>query len=134
MTTFRIANLVLLAALTSGCATSINVAVDPKSISDRSKFDADYKECQQIAETYDLTKDTQTNAVLGAAAGSAAVAGIATAVAGAVFAPAIPFIIAGGAAGGGLGGGLTKSKESEAREKIMGQCLNSRGYQSFATK
>jgi len=133
MQSLRAVKIAIVASLVTGCATSINVAVDPKSISDRSKFDADYKECQQIAQTYDLTSDTQINTVVGAAAGSAAVAGIATAVAGAVFAPAIPFIIAGGAAGGGLGGGLTKSKETAAREKIMGQCLNSRGYQSFST-
>ena len=115
----------------SGCASSVIVAVDPGSIKDKEKFDTDYKLCQDVAKTYDLSADTNTNAALGAAAGAVGVAGIATAIAGAVFLPAIPFIIAGGVAGGGLSGGLTKQKESEARENIMSKCLTERGYKAF---
>ena len=107
------------------------VAVDPGSIKDKAKFDQDYKLCQEIAKTYDLSNDTATNAVLGGAAGAVGVAGIATAIAGAVFLPAIPFIIAGGVAGGGLSGGITKQKESEARENILSGCLTERGYKAF---
>lgn len=117
--------------LISACASSVNVAVDPTSISNKAKFDQDYKLCQDIAKTYDLSKDTNTNAALGAAAGAVGVAGVAVALAGAVFAPAIPFIVAGGAIGGGLAGGSTKSKESEARESILSECLNSKGYKAF---
>ena len=120
-----------LALLVSGCASSVNVAVDPASIKDRARFNQDYKACQDIAKTYDLSNDTGTNAAMGAAAGAVGVAGIATAIAGAVFAPAIPFIIAGGAAGGGLAGGMTKQKESEARENILSECLSERGYKAF---
>jgi hypothetical protein len=120
-----------IALAVSGCASSVNVAVDPGSINDRAKFQDDYKLCQELARTYDLSQDTGTNAALGAAAGAIGVAGIATAVAGAVFAPAIPFIIAGGVAGGSLGGGMTKQKESEARENILANCLSERGYKAF---
>lgn len=115
----------------SGCASSVNVAVDPGSITDRAKFQEDYKLCQEVAKTYDLSQDTGANAALGAAAGVIGVAGVATAVAGAIFAPAIPFIIAGGAAGGAVGGGMTKQKESEARENILASCLSERGYKAF---
>jgi hypothetical protein len=115
----------------SGCASSVNVAIDPSSIQNKTKFDADYKQCQDIAKTYDLSQDTGTNAALGAVAGGAVVAGVATAVAGAIFAPAIPFILAGAALGGGVTGGFTKSKESEAREAILADCLNQRGYKAF---
>jgi len=117
--------------LLGGCASSVMVAVDPGSIKDKAKFDQDYKLCQEIAKTYDLSNDTATNAVLGGAAGAVGVAGIATAIAGAVFLPAIPFIIAGGVAGGGLSGGITKQKESEARENILSGCLTERGYKAF---
>ncbi len=116
----------------SGCASSVNVAVDPASITDRKKFEADYQTCQAIAKTYDLSQDTNQNAVMGAAIGAVGVAGVATAVAGAVFAPAIPFIIAGGAAGGGLMGGATQQKENQARENILTDCLDKRGYRAFS--
>jgi hypothetical protein len=117
----------------TGCS-SINVAIDPTSIKDREQYQQDYRACQEIAETYDLSGDTAANSVLGAAAGATTVAGIATAVAGAVFLPAIPFIIAGGALGGGLGGGLTKSKENEARGAILSNCLEDRGYKAFRAR
>jgi hypothetical protein len=127
----RLAAVMAAVIMSSGCASSVNVAVDPSSIKNRAKFDEDYRACQEIAKTYDLSSDTGANATMGAAAGAVTVAGIATAIAGAVFAPAIPFIIAGGAAGGGLAGGLTKQKESEARENILSGCLSERGYKAF---
>ncbi len=127
----KIALPTLLVFTISGCASTVHVAIDPSSIKDRAKFDEEYKLCQDVAKTYDLSQDTANNAVLGAAAGGVAVAGIATAIAGAVFAPAIPFIIAGGAAGGGLAGGVTKTKETEARENILASCLGEKGYKAF---
>jgi len=127
----NLAFLIFFALLVSGCASSVNVAVDPASVKDKAKYDQDYKTCQDIARTYDLSNDTGTNAAVGAAAGAVGVAGVATAIAGAVFAPAIPFIIAGGLAGGGLAGGMTKQKESEARENILSECLTERGYKAF---
>ena len=127
----KIASVLAAVMLLSGCAASVIVAVDPGSIKDKAKFDQDYKLCQNVAKTYDLSSDTGTNAALGAAAGAVGVAGVATAVAGAIFWPAIPFIIAGGAAGGGVSGGMTKQKESEARENILSSCLTERGYKAF---
>jgi hypothetical protein len=127
----KIATLLSVVMFISGCASSVTVAVDPGSIKDKAKFDIDYKLCQDVARTYDLSGDTGKNAALGAAAGAVGVAGIATAVAGAVFLPAIPFIIAGGVAGGGVGGGVTKQKENEARENILSNCLTERGYKAF---
>jgi len=124
--------LVVLTALAlTGCMSSVHVAVDPGSILDKKKFDQDYKLCQTVAKTYDLSVDTGVNAALGATAGATTVAGVATAVSGAIFAPAIPFIIAGGAMGGGAGGSLTKAKESRARENILADCLTERGYKAF---
>ena len=126
----KLVSVLCVVLLLNGCASSVIVAVDPASIKDKAKFDEDYKLCQDVARTYDLSSDTGTNAALGAAAGAVGVAGIATAVAGAIFWPAIPFIIAGGAAGGGVSGGLTKQKESEARENILSSCLTERGYKA----
>lgn len=127
----KIYSVVATVLIMSGCASSVTVAVDPGSIKDKAKFDQDYKLCQDVAKTYDLSSDTGKNAALGAAAGAVGVAGVATAVAGAIFWPAIPFIIAGAAAGGGVSGGMTKQKESEARENILSSCLTERGYKAF---
>jgi outer membrane lipoprotein SlyB len=130
MDTRKVVSLILIISLI-GCASGPQIVVDPKSITDNEKYTKDMEECQTIAQTYDLS--VESNAVLGAAAGGVAVAGVATAVAGAVFAPAIPFIIAGALLGGGAGGGMTKAKETKAREKILSQCLAERGYKTYST-
>lgn len=116
----------------TGCAPSPQIAIDPKSVSDKAQLEKDMSECKKVAETYDLGKTTGENAIVGAAAGGATVAGVATAIAGAVFAPAIPFIVAGTVAGAGVGGGSTQMKESAAREKILGDCMTERGYKIYA--
>jgi len=84
-------------ALLVGCTNTskLQVVVDPTSVVDKSKYDADAAACIEIAKNYDLTGQAVGNAAVAAAASGGAVAGVATAVAGAVFAPAIPFIIAG---------------------------------------
>lgn len=117
-----------------GCASTPQVAIDPKSITDTVKYQKDMDECKAVAASYDLSEGVGKNAAVGAAAGAAGVAGIATAVAGAVFAPAIPFIIAGGAAGGAAGGGMTKSSETQARESILAECMTERGYKAYKPK
>lgn len=122
------------AVLAAGCASDPQLAVDPKSIVDTAKYEADKKECVAIAKNYDLSKNAVTNAAVGAAAGGTAVAGVATAVAGAVFAPAIPFILAGSAAGGALMGGSAKKKETAAREAILAQCMTDRGYKAYTSQ
>lgn len=118
--------------LSTGCASKLQVIVDPKSIADETKYQRDMDECHGLAKSYDLSDNTRNNALLGAAGGGIAVAGIATAVAGAVFLPALPFIAAGAAAGGLTGGGLTKSGETTAREKIWADCMKDRSYRIYA--
>jgi len=51
----KITSLLTATAMIAGCASSVNVAVDPASINDRAKFQDDYKVCQEIAKTYDLS-------------------------------------------------------------------------------
>lgn len=121
----------IIALVISGCASTPQVVVDPKTIANAEKYDTDLKECQTIAATYDLSSKTAGSAAVGAVAGGAAVAGIATAVAGAVFWPAIPFIAAGTLLGGGTAGGLSKSKETAARENILSECLADKGYKTY---
>jgi outer membrane lipoprotein SlyB len=116
-----------------GCASKPQIIVDPYSITDQEQYENDASECLTIARSYDLTGATSAKVVGGALIGGATVAGIATAVAGAVFAPAVPFIVAGGLAGGGLWGASSSKEERKAREKIMVQCLNERGYKSYET-
>ena len=118
--------------LLSGCASEPRIVVNPNSIPDQKKFEQDQAECIEVARDYELSGEKAGKAVAGAAIGGTAVAGIATAVAGAVFAPAIPFIIAGAVAGGGLWGASVSKEEAKARESILIQCLQSRGYEVYA--
>ena len=129
-------NLIVLscALVLAGCASTPQVAVDPKTIHDTAKYNKDRDDCTAIATTYDLNEKAGKNAMIGGAAGATAVAGIATAVAGAVFLPAVPFILAGGAAGATAGGGMSKMEETQARESILAQCMTERGYKVYATK
>lgn len=120
--------------LLSACASTPQVAVDPKSIVDVVKYNKDKDECTAVATSYDLSGKVGANTAVGAVAGGAAVAGIATAVAGAIFWPAIPFIVAGTAVGGGVGGGMSKQEETQAREKILSECMTDRGYKTYAPK
>jgi hypothetical protein len=87
-----------------------------------------------LAKTVDLSSEKATKALAGAAIGAAAVAGFATAIAGAVFAPAIPFMIAGGAAAGGLWGNKVSEEEKRARESILLQCLDVKGYKVYGSR
>jgi hypothetical protein len=125
--------LVCAAALTGCTNTSrLQVVVDPASVVDKPKYDADAAQCIEIAKNYDLTGQAAGNAAVAAAASGAAVAGVATAIAGAVFAPAIPFIIAGSLLGGGAAGDRVNKKELAAREKILSECLKDRGYKVYS--
>lgn len=117
-----------------GCASAPQVAIDPKSITDVSKYQKDMDECKSVATSYDLSAGVGKNAAVGAVTGGVAVAGIATAVAGAVFWPAIPFIVAGAAVGGTAGAGMTKGSETSARESILADCMTERGYKAYKPK
>lgn len=118
------------AMLLAGCS-GMQVAVDPRSITDHEKYKGDLAQCQDVAKNYDLTGTTVTTGVVAGVAGGTAVAGIAMAVAGGLFPPAIPFIVAGAVTAGAGGVGWTKSKEKEAREKVLAACLNERGYKAY---
>jgi hypothetical protein len=78
-----------------------------------------------LAKTVDLSSEKATKALAGAAIGAAAVA---------VFAPAIPFMIAGGAAAGGLWGNKVSEEEKRARESILLQCLDVKGYKVYGSR
>lgn len=118
----------------AGCTNTskLQVVVDPASVLDKAKYDADAAQCIEIAKNYNLSGQAAGNAAVAAAASGAAVAGVATAVAGAVFAPAIPFIIVGSLLGGGAAGDRVNKKELAAREKILEGCLNDRGYKVYS--
>jgi outer membrane lipoprotein SlyB len=127
----RIEGPLIMILILGGCASKPQMVVDPQSIKDQAKYEIDAGECLEIARSFDLSGNTAAKAVGGAAIGGAAVAGIASAVAGAVFAPAIPFIVAGSLAGGGMWGAASTKEERRAREKILVQCLNDRGYKAY---
>ena len=115
------------------CSSAPRMVVDPSTISDAAQYESDRQGCLEIAKTFDLTDEKALKGIAGAAIGGTAVAGIATAVAGAVFAPAIPWIVAGSLAGGGIWGSSASKEEKIAREKILVQCLNGKGYTVYST-
>jgi hypothetical protein len=129
----KVIGVVVGVALLAGCTNTskLQVVVDPASVVDKPKYDADAAQCIEIAKNYDLTGQAAGNAAVAAVASGGAVAGVATAVAGAVFAPAIPFIIAGSLLGGGVAGDRVNKKELAAREKILTECLKDRGYKVY---
>jgi len=115
-----------------GCSSSPpKVAVDYLRISDMAMFAKHKAMCTDIAMTYDLSVETASDSVVGAAVGGIAIAGIATAIAGAVFWPAVPFIAAGTAAGAYLGGSGSDNAEKETRERILRECLVEKGYKVY---
>lgn len=118
-------------ALTVGCASSPQLVVDPKSISNEASYQADLDECRTIAKSYDKGDTTAKNAAVGTVVGGTAVAGVATAIAGAVFLPAVPFIVAGAALGGLASGGTSKMSEVKAQEHVLAECMATRGYTVF---
>lgn len=122
---------IILTTLVSACSTSPQVIVDPKSIRDQSKYNVDMSECKSISQNYDLSGSTAGSAVLGAGVALGTVAAI-LATGGLYLLPA-GVAVAGGT-GAAVGGGVTKSKESQAREKIWADCLNDRGYTVYTSK
>lgn len=118
-------------ALIAGCASKPQIAVDPKTIPNKAKYEQDVNECTAVAENYDLTEGTAKTAIVGAAAGGGAAAGVATAIAGAIFWPAIPFIAGAALVVGTGSGGVVKVKEADARETILSDCMTERGYKTY---
>lgn len=121
----------LVIAMVSGCASKPQIAVDPRTIPNKAKYEQDVTECTAVAENYDLTEGTAKTAIVGAAAGGGIAAGVATAIAGAIFWPAIPFIAGGALVVGTGSGGVVKVKEADARETILSDCMTERGYKTY---
>lgn len=127
----KVLSCALVALLIAGCASKPQIAVDPKSIPNKAKYEQDVTECTTVAENYDLTEGTAKTAVVGAAVGGGAAAGVATAIAGAIFWPAIPFIAGAALVVGTGSGGVVKVKEADARETILSDCMTERGYKTY---
>jgi hypothetical protein len=114
-----------------GCASSPQVIVDPKSISDGIKYNRDMAECKTISENYDASAATAGSAMLGAGA-AVGTAALVLATGGLYLLPAGVAIAGGG--GAAVGGGISQSRENQAREKIWADCLNDRGYKAYTSK
>lgn len=127
----KLASYSLAITILVGCASKPQIAVDPKTIPNKAKYEQDVTECTTVAENYDLTEGTAKTAVVGAAVGGGAAAGVATAIAGAIFWPAIPFIAGAALVVGTGSGGVVKVKEADARETILSDCMTERGYKTY---
>jgi hypothetical protein len=127
----KMVSCVIAVALLSSCASKPQIAVDPRTIVNKDKYEQDVNECTAVAENYDLTEGTAKTAIVGAAAGGGIAAGVATAIAGAIFWPAIPFIAGGALVVGTGSGGVVKVKEADARETILSDCMTERGYKTY---
>jgi hypothetical protein len=111
--------------------SSANLVVDPKSIKDTDKYVEDMKDCENIANQYDLTADATRGAIVGAGVGIGGIAAI-LATGGMYLLPAGIALAGGG--GAGIGAGMSKSKERQARETIQAACLTDRGYKAYSSK
>ena len=129
MKIIKIPACVLILSLAS-CATSPQVAVDPKSIKDVAQYDKDLAECKAVSQGYDASGATAGSAALGAGA-AVGTAALVLATGGLYLLPAGIAMAAGG--GAAVGGGISKNKEGRAREKIWAECLNERGYKAYTS-
>jgi hypothetical protein len=121
----------LVAVTMVSCASGPQVVVDPKSVTDGIKYNKDMAECKTIADNYDASSATTGSALLGAGA-AVGTAALVLATGGLYLLPA--GILAAGGGGAAIGGGISKSKESESRERIWADCLNDRGYKAYTSK
>ena len=128
----NIALATLLMSILVSCASTPQMIIDPASVADADQLPIDQAECTSIAQQYDLTGEIAAKSLGGGALGAVAVAGIATALSGGLFAPAIPWMVAGGTATGTLWGASASKAEIEARENILRDCMNDRGYRVYA--
>lgn len=117
--------------LLASCSTNPQVVVDPTSIKDQAKYTLDISECKSLSERYDRSDATAGSAMVGAGVAVGTVAAV-LATGGLYLLPA--GVAAAGGTGAAVGGGVSKSKESQAREKIWADCLNDRGYKAYTSK
>ena len=125
--------IVLLVSIASivGCASSPQVIVDPKSITDGIKYNRDMAECKNLSENYDASAATAGSAMLGAGA-AVGTAALVLATGGLYLLPAGIAVAGGG--GAAVGSGISQSRENQAKEKIWADCLNGRGYKAYSSK
>jgi hypothetical protein len=127
-----------LACVTAACATTPELIVDPSSIRDQGKYAVDTQDCTALAEAYKGdTTGTAGKAAVGAGAGILAAAGVAAAVVatgGLVLLPGavVATGVAAGVGGGVLGTSGDRKDLKRAREKIIAQCMNDRGYKAYS--
>lgn len=114
----------------SACTTTqerVQNRVDPVSISDNERYQADVAECTRLAdnEQSQTNKDMATRGVVGGLIGAATGAAIGAAVGGGAGAAT------GAAIGGGTGivGGAVTTKGH--RDEVIGNCLRNRGYKTL---
>ena len=122
---------ILILIVLSGCASAPQIVIDPQSITDMSKHNADMTECKAISEGYDASAATGGTALLGA--------GLAVGTVAAVLATGglyllVPGIAIAGGGGAAVGGGIGMSKENSAKERIWADCMNGRGYKAFTSR
>ena len=115
----------------SACATPAQLVIDPSSISDQATYLADTAECTSLAESYDGNAAASAgSALVGsglAGVGATMVVGLATG--GLLIAPMAA--LAAVTAGGMAGAGRESNKVNRARENILAQCMEARGYRAY---
>jgi hypothetical protein len=120
----KIAILSTLLALAASCA-GYRPVIDPASVQDQERFQADLAECQNIAR---WNTDTGASAAGGAVVGGAIGAGLGAAIAG-IFGGNVGEGIAAGAVLGGAQGALGGTAAGESRyQQIYANCMRGRGY------
>lgn len=115
----------------SGCASAPQIVIDPQSITDMPKHNADMTECKAISEGYDASSATAGSAILGAGVALGTVAAVLATGGMYLIVPGIAVAAGGGAA---VGGGIGQSKENSAKERIWADCMNGRGYKAFTSR
>lgn len=127
----RLFALAFLPIFLTACASSPQVVVDPKSITDHGKYSRDMADCKTLSENYDLSNATAGSALTGAGIAVGTVAAI-LATGGLYLLPA--GVAAASGTGAAVGGGISQSRENQAREKIWADCLNDKGYKAYTSK
>ncbi len=109
-------------ALLAGCATTYQPIIDTKGLNVQ-KYNQDLAECRILADQVDVLEDGATDALIGAGIGAAAGAALGALTGNAGMGAATGAAV--GGFGGGGGGALTSSQR---KQKVLNNCLTSRGY------
>ena len=106
----------------AACATTYQPIIDTKGL-DIQKYNQDLAECRVLADQVDVVEDGATDALIGAGFGAAAGAAL-----GALTGNAGMGAATGAAVGGFGGGGAGALTSSQRKQKVLNNCLTSRGY------